>query len=204
MKPIGERIKEIRQSKGISQTIVAETCGIKQSSYANIENGKTQNITIEIGKGIARALDVSFIELFDIAISDKYFDGYKADLESITEAYSDLDETVKELLERIKEKDLLIETLKNEKSHVRQHLVMQLVSNFTFDVNFISNQIANTKDEKEKAELEKKKDDVVRVFNLNKDYYIKTGFLSNKEFDDYFEEIKDLDRMLRSNDRYFI
>ena len=204
MKPIVEKIKRIRKSKGISQTAVAESCGIKQSSYANIENGKTQNITIEIGKGIARALGVSFIELFDIAVLDTYFDGYKADLESITKAYEDLKETLEELLERIKEKDLLIETLKNEKSHVREHLVMQLVSNFSFDVTFISNQISNAKNEKEKAELQKKKDDVVRVFNLNKDYYIKTGFLSQKEFDDYFEEIKDLGTMLGGANRYFI
>jgi len=68
MESIGEKIKRIRKSKGISQTTVSNTCGIKQSSYANIENGKTQNITIEIGKGIAKALKISFNDLFDIEI----------------------------------------------------------------------------------------------------------------------------------------
>lgn len=66
MKSIGEKIKEIRQSKGISQTVVATACGIKQSSYANIENGSTTKITIEVGKGISMALDISFNELFEI------------------------------------------------------------------------------------------------------------------------------------------
>lgn len=66
MESIGEKIRRIRKSKGISQTAVSDTCGIKQSSYANIESGKTQNITIEIGKGIAKALEISFNELFDI------------------------------------------------------------------------------------------------------------------------------------------
>jgi transcriptional regulator with XRE-family HTH domain len=68
METIGEKIRRIRKSKGISQMTVADTCNIKQSSYANIESGKTQNITIEIGKGIAKALDVSFNELFEIEV----------------------------------------------------------------------------------------------------------------------------------------
>jgi transcriptional regulator with XRE-family HTH domain len=46
MENIGEKIRRIRKSKGISQMTVADTCNIKQSSYANIESGKTQNITI--------------------------------------------------------------------------------------------------------------------------------------------------------------
>jgi transcriptional regulator with XRE-family HTH domain len=66
MELLGEKIRQIRKSKGISQMTVADTCKIKQSSYANIESGKTQNITIEIGKGIAKALNVSFNELFEI------------------------------------------------------------------------------------------------------------------------------------------
>ena len=66
MESLGEKIRQIRKSKGISQMTVADTCNIKQSSYANIESGKTQNITIEIGKGIAKALGVPFNELFEI------------------------------------------------------------------------------------------------------------------------------------------
>lgn len=71
MKSIGEKIREIRQSKGISQTVVATACGIKQSSYANIENGNTTKITTEIGKGIAIALNVDFNELFDIQVNNQ-------------------------------------------------------------------------------------------------------------------------------------
>lgn len=89
MESIGEKIRSIRKSKGISQTAVADSCSIKQSSYANIENGKTQNITIEIGKGIAKALDISFNELFDI---------------EATPQNQDQIESLKEQIENLKEK----------------------------------------------------------------------------------------------------
>lgn len=66
METIENKIKKLRKSKGINQHEIAAFCGIKQSSYANIENGKTKSISIEIGKGIAKALGVSFDELFEI------------------------------------------------------------------------------------------------------------------------------------------
>jgi len=90
MESIGEKIRNIRKSKGISQTAVADSCNIKQSSYANIENGKTQNITIEIGKGISKALDISFNELFDI---------------EVTLQNKDQLESLKEQIENFKERD---------------------------------------------------------------------------------------------------
>lgn len=69
MESINEKIKRIRLETGVSQADVARSAGIKQSSYASIEKGDTKSISIEVGKGIARALKISFNELFDIEVS---------------------------------------------------------------------------------------------------------------------------------------
>lgn len=190
MESINEKIKRLRIESGVSKAEMARAAGLKQSSYSSIENGDTKSITIEVGKGIAKALDISFIELFDISILDKYFEGYKADLISIQQAYDDLDSTVKELLERIKEKDLLIEALKNEKAHIKEHLVMQMVTDTSFEIGFVKDQISKTKDESEIQRLIQKKEDIIRSFNRNKEYYIKTGFLVESDIDDYIGELE--------------
>jgi len=70
MVSINEKITAIRLSKGIKQSDVARASGLKQPSYASIEKGETKSITIEAGKGIAKALGVSFIELFEIEIAN--------------------------------------------------------------------------------------------------------------------------------------
>jgi transcriptional regulator with XRE-family HTH domain len=74
MKLFGEKIKELRKSKGITQVEIANACGIKQSSYANIENDITKTITIEIGKQIAFTLGIPFVDLFEIKQSESSID----------------------------------------------------------------------------------------------------------------------------------
>ena len=63
---ISEKLKRIRREKSLSQANVAAYCGISQAAYAKIETGTTQNISIAIGKGIAKALQISFNELFEV------------------------------------------------------------------------------------------------------------------------------------------
>jgi transcriptional regulator with XRE-family HTH domain len=104
MESFGEKIKTIRKAKGISQTVVAESCGIKQSSYANIESGKTQNITIDTGKGIAKAIGVSFYELFKIDMSH---DDFELARKLVTEK-ENLSKQNQLLLEKITEKEKII------------------------------------------------------------------------------------------------
>lgn len=70
MESLNERLKKKRNELGLSQTFVAELAGITQSAYAQIENGNTKSITIEAGKGIAKALNVPFSELFEIEHSE--------------------------------------------------------------------------------------------------------------------------------------
>lgn len=120
METVGEKIKRIRKSKGISQYIVAESCRIKQSSYANIESGKTQNITIEIGKGISLALGVNFAELFEIepAKSIEAAEVMKKN-EELTCLIETLDKT-------IQGKDEIIQLQKQHISHLKYSIIAAL------------------------------------------------------------------------------
>lgn len=71
MESINEKIKRIRLETGVNQADVARSAGIKQSSYASIEKGDTKSISIEVGKGIAKALNISFNELFEIETNNE-------------------------------------------------------------------------------------------------------------------------------------
>lgn len=66
METIGEKIKRLRTEKRLTQKQVSESCGLTPSAYLFIENGTTKSISIDVGKGIARALEVPFVDLFDI------------------------------------------------------------------------------------------------------------------------------------------
>jgi transcriptional regulator with XRE-family HTH domain len=76
MNGIGNKIKGLRQKRGLTQSEVAEIAGISRVAYTNIENDKVQSIFIEVGKGIAKALEIPFTELFEI-------DSVAADIEKL-------------------------------------------------------------------------------------------------------------------------
>ncbi|MDB4582951.1 helix-turn-helix transcriptional regulator [Draconibacterium sp.] len=62
-----KKIKERRKELKISQKQVAEIIGISQAGYAKIEKIKDgKSISIKNGISIAKALNISFNELFDI------------------------------------------------------------------------------------------------------------------------------------------
>jgi transcriptional regulator with XRE-family HTH domain len=100
-----EKIKALRIKKRIKQVDVARAAGIKQSSYASIENGDTKAISIDIGKGIAKALGVSFNELFDIELQD------------VQEHEKQIKET-----EQLKKRILELEKINNLQEQVNQNL----------------------------------------------------------------------------------
>lgn len=57
-KKIGERIKELRKKKGMSQQELGETIGLSQNAISKIEIGQTQ-LTLEHLYNIANTFDVS-------------------------------------------------------------------------------------------------------------------------------------------------
>jgi transcriptional regulator with XRE-family HTH domain len=59
----GRRVRQIRQAKGMNQTILAEKVGTDQSAISLLENGK-QEPRLRFIEMIAGGLKVSLTELF--------------------------------------------------------------------------------------------------------------------------------------------
>lgn len=63
-KAIGKRIKELRESKKISQQDIAGLCNIEKSNFSRLEAGGTNPTLYTLSK-IAEHLNVSLSELFN-------------------------------------------------------------------------------------------------------------------------------------------
>lgn len=61
---IGERIRQLRTERGISQQELAAMCDFEKSNMSRIESGKT-NLTLKNMYKISRALGVRLSDLVD-------------------------------------------------------------------------------------------------------------------------------------------
>lgn len=61
---IGNRIKLLRESKGISQQVLAAMCNFEKGNMSRLEAGRT-NPTITTLYKISQALDVKITDLLD-------------------------------------------------------------------------------------------------------------------------------------------
>ena len=125
MKQYGEKIKQIRVEKGITAVEVAKAAGLKHSSYGSIEKGITKSISIEVGKGIAKALGVSFIELFDVQSPES-----SAFQETLAENKR-LQKRIAELESQIQDKSELLDMMRDEKEFTL--LVMKWIIHYVTD-----------------------------------------------------------------------
>ena len=112
MKGIEGKIVKLRMAKGISKADMSRACGITPTAYSNIEDDLTESINIETGKKIAIALGISFNELFEIDVDSQKIDSLYKVIETLKEKNEELNKT-------IIDKSLLIETLLNEKAHIK-------------------------------------------------------------------------------------
>jgi putative transcriptional regulator len=62
---LGNKIRDIRLQKGLSQADVANICGKERQSYQRVEKGNI-NPTVWYLQHIACALDISLSELLDV------------------------------------------------------------------------------------------------------------------------------------------
>jgi transcriptional regulator with XRE-family HTH domain len=62
---IGQRIRELRESKGISQQNLAADCDFEKANMSRIEAGRT-NPTISTLYKISQALGITISELVDV------------------------------------------------------------------------------------------------------------------------------------------
>lgn len=61
---IGERIKEVRVEKKLSQEAVAYQAGIERSFMTHIENGR-RNVSVETLEKVLTGLEISFSDFFN-------------------------------------------------------------------------------------------------------------------------------------------
>lgn len=64
---IGNRIRELRESKGISQQNLAAICNFEKANLSRIEAGRT-NPTISTLYKISQALEITISELVDVEL----------------------------------------------------------------------------------------------------------------------------------------
>ena len=64
LKKLGQRIKDIRAEKGLSQTELAHKCGKDSQSLERVENGKTNPSAYYLAE-LAKALKVPLKDLLD-------------------------------------------------------------------------------------------------------------------------------------------
>ncbi|KAB7528250.1 helix-turn-helix domain-containing protein [Flagellimonas olearia] len=63
-KKLGQRIKEVREGKELSQLDVASICDYDKTTISRIENGRT-NITLKTLVTLALAMEVDISQLFE-------------------------------------------------------------------------------------------------------------------------------------------
>jgi len=129
MESINEKIKRIRLEAGVNQAVVARSAGLKQSSYASIEKGDTKAISIEVGRGIAKALGLSFNELFEIELSEN--SGKEVELKAEIDRLNDTLNGQKELITILKEQNEILKPFRS--AFIQERTISELMVSATIE-----------------------------------------------------------------------
>lgn len=114
---VNEKLKLVRQAKGLTQEEVAEKLGISASTYGDIERGDREPKLSKWQK-IADALEISLIELLDLTDKNSFNINFsKKDKGDNNHVYIN---STSEM-----EKQLLIESKEKEISMLREMLAKQ-------------------------------------------------------------------------------
>lgn len=92
---LGDNLKRIREDRGISQSELAERCGMSTGQISKMETGAQKNPHIETVVAISTALGVSMEEL---VFGTEGPNGMKYMLAAIESLPTDKQKTVKELI----------------------------------------------------------------------------------------------------------
>lgn len=185
MDSYNEKIKKQRIQKNISQVEMAKAAGLSRGAYLAFENSNdSKNLTLKSAKGIAKALGVSFNELFEI-------DFYGNDWQTKTQENIDqLWNSLKEKNKLIEQKDLLIEMLQKEKDRFKMSVIQSIANFWDLRLMEIENQINNTDSEKEKELLLISKNQALRNKDFMINNFISVGFLSQEDIDNYYSLLR--------------
>ena len=104
MNVIGQRIKKLREEKGITQENMALQLDVTQSNYGRLEKDDRRLNVVKLIK-IVRILDVNIMYLFNEVMGD----GQKADPASFNNANKEV-------------YDILVESLRSEIQHLKDEV----------------------------------------------------------------------------------
>lgn len=184
-----DKIRELRKGKGISQTDMADLIGISQAAYGKIESGFTKSISIDIGKGIAKALNVSFGELFDV--EDTNSEDLKKQHEVWEKEMQVLWDSIKKKNKEIEDKELIIELLKREREIYKQSVIISIETYYSHRLSELKKELKEEKDEKKRIYLQ----NVINALPEDKqhdlDNFLYMGFLSKKDIDSLYAELRE-------------
>ncbi len=90
MEKLKDKIKRIRLEKKLNQIDLSKAAGISRVAYSYFENGTTDKLSLDSAIGIAKALGVSFNELFDIPDSSDHYKKKIEELEKELYYYQDI------------------------------------------------------------------------------------------------------------------
>lgn len=189
MNNIHEKIKELRKQKGINQKQVADSAGLSVAAYSNIESGISKSITIEAGKGIAKALGVSFAELFEIETPGTVTSEASADVEQLRALVINYENEIKVYQDRLKDKETIITSLKTEKKLFKENVIRSIDVMYESEVTEIRNKLKNCSDQTEKLTLETKLQKIIEAKKRMLKNYMYVGFLLEEDLANYYEQL---------------
>lgn len=139
METTGNKIKRLRKSKGLSLMDLAKMVEIPDSARSKVEPGKTKNIsdtalskletgkttsiTIDLGKSIAKALEISFNELFDIEVDENK--GQEVELKTEINRLNDLINSQKEFITILKEQNEILKPFRS--AFIQERTISELM-----------------------------------------------------------------------------
>lgn len=190
MESVSEKIKKAREAKNFSQKKLAEIAGVSQPTIYNVEHGKVDNITLQIGNKIANALGISFGELFNIEFPvSAYNNVTDGELERLREQVKKLEEKVFKLQTDLHQRDSYNATLVQYKDILKYKLIEVIFNDSNISLSSYQQRLSNAKDDKEKDYYECKieQEESNRESKIKK--LIKSGFFTQKDIDDWVRDI---------------
>lgn len=112
---MGNRIRDLRRAKGLTQSELAEKVGVNDSAIAKYENGRIENLKRSTIAALAKALDCSPVYL--LCLEDETVEkrkekpDYTIEEINLIESFRNADDSTKEMINRL----LAYNQLMNEK-----------------------------------------------------------------------------------------
>ena len=97
---IGIRIRDFRESKGLTQKELAEIVGVQDAVISNWETGRNRP-NVDVSKKLCTALNTSADEL--IGIKRKENKGLSNEAKKVAAAFDDSDDKIKQIIKNILE-----------------------------------------------------------------------------------------------------